>query len=122
MLYGTVHVQFNVWSILYAGMSKTVFITQNSPEIRQKLEDAGFSICACALFDCSIWLVYHPDDPFPYDIHGEGYADGCDCDLDLKPLDRIQHRLAKEGYYSKEKEFFDTVEDFLKKYKPNHKN
>ena len=103
-------------------MSKTVFIQQNSPEIRQKLEDAGFSICVCALFDDSIWLVYHPDDPFPYDIHGEGYTNVEDCALDLKPLDRIQRRLAEEGYYSKEREFFDTVEAFLEKYKPNHKN
>ena len=102
-------------------MSKTIFITQNSPEIRQKLEDAGFSICICALFDDSIWLIYHPDNSFPYDIHGEGYTDEEDCDLGLKPLNRIQRRLAEEGYYSKEREFFDTVEDFLKKYKPNHK-
>jgi hypothetical protein len=103
-------------------MSKTVFITQNSPEIIQKLKDAGFSICACVFFDGSIWLGYHPDNLFPYAIHGEGYADEEDCDLDLKPLDRIQRRLAEESYYSKEREFFDTVEEFLKKYKPNHKN
>ena len=42
-------------------MSKVVFIKENSPEIRSKLEKAGFSICICATFEDSIWLNYSPN-------------------------------------------------------------
>ena len=67
-------------------MSKIVFITNNSPEIRHKLKEAGFSICVCATFSDSIWLDYHPDEKFPFDIHGSGYADTDDPDFNLSPL------------------------------------
>ena len=98
-------------------MSKVVFIKENSPEIRSKLEKAGFSICICATFEDSIWLDYSPNYNFRYDIHGVGYADRDDVDFKLSPIERIKERLALNGYYSTEREFYDTVEEFLKHYK-----
>ena len=103
-------------------MSKIVFIKQNSPEVRRELKDAGFSLCVCTRFKDAIWLTYLPDLDLPFDIHGEGFADDDDCDLALKPIDRIKLRAAQKGYYPKEREFFCTVEEFLKKYKPNYNN
>jgi hypothetical protein len=97
-------------------MSKIVFITNNSPEIRHKLKEAGFSICICATFSDSIWLDYHPDEKFPFDIHGSGYADTDDPDFNLPPLERIKQRLSLDWYYSKEREFYETVEEFLEHY------
>lgn len=100
-------------------MSKIVFIKQNSPEIRNKLKKSGFSVCICSTFDDSIWLSYHsyPEDELPFDIHGEGYCDPGDYDEKYSPLDRIKSRLSTPGYYSEDREFFDTVEEFLNKYK-----
>lgn len=97
-------------------MSKIVFIKENSPEARRKLEQAGFTICICAKFKDSIWLTYHPEGVFYRDIHGEGYADKGDWDEKYSPLERIQMRLKEDDYYSNEREFFETVEQFLKIY------
>lgn len=93
-----------------------VFIKQNSPEIREKLQDAGYSICDCALFVSSIWLDYHPDSNFCKEIHGVGYTDETEGLRDLTSEERIETWLSRDGYFDKEREFFDTVEEFLAKY------
>lgn len=97
-------------------MSKIVFITDNSKEIRNKLKEAGFTICDCAEFEDSIWLTYHPDYKMPFDIHGTGYTDKGDWEEKYSPLERIKMRLKESGYYSEEREFYNTVEEFLNKY------
>ncbi len=99
-------------------MSKVVFITNNSPEIRIKLSEEGFILCPCAAFKDAIWLDYDPNSPAPNYIHGEGYADEGDIGLNLSPLDRIHRRLELKGYYSEEKEFYPNAEEFLEHYKP----
>lgn len=103
-------------------MSKVVFITNNSPEIRIKLQEAGFNICPCASFKDSIWLDYDPNFSSPNHIHGEGYADEGDLGLNLSPLDRIHRRLKLKGYYSEEREFYPNAEEFLEHYKPKQKS
>ena len=97
-------------------MSKIVFITDNSKEIRNKLKELGFSICVCAEFKDSIWLTYHPDCKMPFDIHGTGYTDKGDWEEKYSPLERIKIRLKESEYYSEEREFYNTVEEFLSKY------
>ena len=97
-------------------MSKIVFIRDNSSEIRNKLKEAGFSICACTEFKDSIWLVYCPNVGMPFDIHGEGYADEGDFDEKYSPSERINIRLKTNGYYPEEREFYETVKEFLEKY------
>ena len=97
-------------------MSKIVFIKENSKEIRNKLKQSGFSICVCATFHDSIWLDYHPGLNLPFDIHGSGYADSDDPDFNLPPLERIQKRLEIDGYCSKDREFYNTVDEFLEVY------
>ena len=100
-------------------MSKIVFIKDNSKEIRKKLKEAGFSICVCATFEDSVWLDYYPEEKFPFDIHGSGYADKDDPDYNLSPLERIKERLGLDWYYSEDREFYDTVEEFLQHYNKN---
>jgi hypothetical protein len=97
-------------------MSKIVFITDNSKEIRNKLKEAEFTICDCAEFEDSIWLTYHPDYKMSFDIHGTGYTDKGDWEEKYPPLERIKIRLKEFGYYSEEREFYNTVEEFLNKY------
>ena len=97
-------------------MSKIVFIKENSPEVRKKLEESGYSVCICASFKDSIWLSYHPEGEFPFAIHGEGYCDDEDLDKVYSPLERIQRNLSKEDQYSNEREFYNTVEEFLEHY------
>ena len=97
-------------------MSKIVFIKDNSLEIRNKLKETGFSICACAELKDSIWLVYSPNVEMQFDIHGEGYADEGDFDEKYSPSERINIRLKTNGYYPEEREFYETIEEFLEKY------
>ena len=92
------------------------FIKQNSPEVRKKLEQAGFSICTCASFDDSVWLDYHPGSEYISDIHGIGYTDEVEGLLDLTPEERVEKLLSRPDYFDKDREFFDTVEEFLDKY------
>lgn len=94
-----------------------VFIKQNSPEIRKKLEDAGYSVCVCAEWADSIWLDYHPDSKDLYrDIHGVGATDEVEGMLDFTPEMRIKVWLEREDFFDKDREFYETVEDFLEKY------
>lgn len=94
-----------------------VFIKQNSPEIRKKLKKAGFSVCHCTSFTDSIWLDYHPDSKDLYrDIHGVGYTDESEGMLDKTPEERIEAWLSIDNYFDSEREFYDTVEEFLIKY------
>ena len=101
-------------------MAKTVFIRQNSKKIRKKLEKSGYGLCICTEFKDTVWLVYDPDpEHIPYGIiHGLGYTDETDPESirKAKPEERINIWLDTEGYFSKEREFYDTVEDFLKVY------
>lgn len=94
-----------------------VFIKQNSPEIRKKLGDAGYSVCHCAEFEDAIWLDYHPFIMEMYrDIHGVGYTDECEGLLDWTPEERIKAWLGREDFFDEDREFYDTVEQFLEKY------
>ena len=56
-------------------MSKAIILKQNSPEIRQRIKDAGISVCPCAGFDGSKWLDYHVGLDVYFDVHGLGYSD-----------------------------------------------
>lgn len=57
-------------------MSKVIVLKQNSPEIRQKIKDAGISVCICAEFVDACWLDYHVGLGATYDVHGLGYDGG----------------------------------------------
>ena len=54
-------------------MSKALVLKQNSPKIRQKIQDAGISVCICAGFKGSKWLDYHIGLDAPFEVHGIGY-------------------------------------------------
>ena len=99
-------------------MSRIVFITDNSPEIRDKLKLAGFSICICASFKDSVWLKYRPNEKYPFDIHGFGYCDPGEYVEKLSPIERIKYWLNRENTFlnNEKEEFFDNVDDFIKKY------
>ena len=51
-------------------MSKVILLKQNSPEIRQKIRDAGLDLCHCAEFVDSDWLDFYPS---VGSVHGSGY-------------------------------------------------
>ena len=97
--------------------NKVVFIKENSPEVRTKLKEAGFSICICASFKDSIWLDYRPNEKYPFDIHGFGYCDPGEFVEKLSPIERIKYWLNREDtFLNEEKEFFNNVDEFLNKY------
>ena len=100
-------------------MGKVVFIKENSFKTRKLLEEAGFSVCICAKFKDSIWLEYYPnDDKMYFDIHGTGYTDEVEGMLNLSPIKRIQTWLLWKGWFPDEREFYNTVEEFLEIYRP----
>ena len=56
------------------------FIRKNTPELRQKLEKLGYSVCECTSFKDSVWLdtATHTT---PCSSHGIGFWDEtCDCE------------------------------------------
>ena len=98
-----------------------VFIKQNSQEVRDKLEKAGFTLCACTEFEGTVWLEYYPDKEkgIVYDIHGAGYTDETDPDYlrAMNPEDRIKEWLTWDNFYPAERKFYDTCDEFLAVYK-----
>lgn len=52
---------------------KTFILKDNSPEIRQRIRDAGISVCICASFDTSRWLNYSTR--VANGVHGVGGSD-----------------------------------------------
>lgn len=48
-------------------------LKQNTPEIREKIKQAGIEVCECAEFKDSVWLNY--TGVTPNKIHGVGYFD-----------------------------------------------
>lgn len=49
------------------------FIRKNTPEIREKLKELGYRICACASFASNIWLYTYIDKEYNcYTVHGFG--------------------------------------------------
>ena len=48
-------------------------LKQNTPEIREKIKQAGIEVCECAEFKDSVWLSY--TGATPNKIHGVGYHD-----------------------------------------------
>ena len=48
------------------------FIRKNTTELRNRLEELGFSICSCCTFEGSVWLNNCPENSYNY-IHGIGY-------------------------------------------------
>lgn len=49
------------------------FIRKDTPELRQRLKDLGYSICPCSEFEDSVWLrtSFITDKPT---VHGVGYV------------------------------------------------
>ena len=65
-------------------MSKCCIIKSNTPELRQRLEQSGISVCICSSFKEADWLCCWESN-MAYDVHGV-YPDGID-------------DLSKEAYY-----------------------
>lgn len=74
-------------------MSKCCIIKSNTPELRQRLEQSGISVCICSSFKEADWLCCWESN-MAYDVHGV-YPDGID-------------DLSKEAYQ----------EDFIKEINP----
>ena len=93
-------------------MSKVIVLKQNSPEIRQKIKNAGISVCICAEFKKSVWLNCYPDGKTTFDVHGIGYSD------DDWPIEKA---LACAEYewkqYNVEVVECESVEEFIQKIK-----
>ena len=97
-------------------MSKVVFIKENSTSVRNKLRKAGYTLCCCTKFADAIWLDYYPDTLMYRDIHGEGYTDEATGYEELTPEERINTWLSQEHMFPEDREFYDTVDAFLKAY------
>lgn len=52
-------------------IDQTFILKQNTPEIRDKIRDAGIDVCFCADFVDADWLHYHTS--VANAVHGNGY-------------------------------------------------
>lgn len=84
-------------------MITDVYLRANSPEIRQKIKDAGISVCICSGFDgsdilhcCRSIIQEIKDGKKLFYVHGIGYTD------DDEPKGRHEYYI---------KEFLDDVEN-----------
>lgn len=50
-------------------MSEHCLIKKNTPELRQRLEQAGISVCICTTFEDADWLSCWESN-MAYDVHG----------------------------------------------------
>lgn len=57
-------------------MSKCCIIKNNTPELKQRLEQAGISVCICSSFKEADWLCCWESN-MAYDVYGV-YPDGID--------------------------------------------
>lgn len=82
------------------------FLRTNSEEIRNLLEKVGISVCVCAAFPQSEWLV-HSSPNTPYSVHGVYPAD------DDEP-ERVffgNKDNFKEVFLQDRKDYVDCMED-----------
>lgn len=69
------------------------FIRKDTPELRQRLMDLGYSICPCCDFEGSVWLSILPINGT---VHGVGFCDS----TGLSPIDTQEKALAQFLYDS----------------------
>lgn len=73
------------------------FIRKDTPELRQKLKDLGYSICPCCDFEGSVWLSILQINST---VHGVGFCDKTGLsgiDTQEKALARFLYDSEKDG-------------------------
>lgn len=97
-------------------MGETLLLRKNSPEIRKQIEDAGISVCICAGFIDTKWLVYHTGTNATFDVHGVGYGDETitgeqDIELFLRETKHIVECRTVVEFINEIKKFKDEQEN-----------
>lgn len=93
----------------YFKPTKTIYLSNNNEEIREKLKNLGFSLCICTEFEDNPWLYFNG---MSTDIHGAGVGHNAESNpLPLKKLKEEIISVAKQG----EKVIIcNSVDDFVK--------
>jgi len=88
----------------------TIVLKQNSPEIRQKIEDAGIELCICTKFKDACWLDYHPG--ITKSVHGVGYyGEDSFTNSQQEELDRFVQEATDPVWCKDVDEFIDKIKE-----------
>lgn len=88
--------------------NKTFILKQNSEVIRQKIKDAGISVCFCASFAGADWLDFSTT--VNNGVHGVGYPfDGMTKE---ETLALYQHEVKNPVWCKDVDEFINIIKEF----------
>jgi len=89
----------------------TLVLKDNSPEIREKIRQAGINVCSCAEHKDSVWLDFTGING----VHGVGYSDETDGNLTVEQeLARFQAEVKDIVYCKDVNEFIETIKQQAK--------
>lgn len=84
-------------------------LKDNSPEIREKIRQAGIDVCSCAEDKDSVWLDFMNING----VHGVGYSDETDGNLTVEQeLARFQAEVKDIVYCKDVDEFIDKIKNY----------
>lgn len=87
----------------------TLVLKDNSPEIREKIRQAGIDVCSCAEHKDSVWLDFMNING----VHGVGYSDETDGNLTVEQaLARFQVDVKDIVYCKDVNEFITKIKNY----------
>lgn len=85
-------------------------LKDNSPEIREKIRQAGIHVCPCTEFKNAVWLDVMN---ILYGVHGVGYSDETVGNLTVEQeLARFQAEVKDIVYCKDVDEFIDKIKNY----------
>lgn len=84
-------------------------LKENSPEIREKIRQAGINVCSCAEYKDSVWLDFMGING----VHGVGYSDETEGNLTVEQaLARFQADVKDIVYCKDVNEFITKIKNY----------
>lgn len=93
----------------YFKPTKTIYLSNNNEEIREKLRNLGFSLCICTEFENNPWLYFNG---MSTDIHGAGV--GHNAEFNPLPLKRLKEEIISVAKQGEKVIICNSIEDFVK--------
>jgi hypothetical protein len=93
----------------YFKPTKTIYLSNNNEDIKEKLKNLGFSLCICTEFENNPWLYFNG---MSADIHGAGV--GHNAGFNLLPLKILKEEIISVAKQGEKVIICNSVDDFVK--------
>ena len=93
----------------YFKPTKTIYLSRNNEENREKLKNMGFSLCICTEFEGNPWLYFNG---MTKDIHGAGV--GHNAETNVSPLNLIKEEIMSVSRQGEKIIICSSVDDFAR--------